>query len=62
MPRAPTWRSTEAPASGVPPSSKGRQLREVFRNGQTTTLAMHPELVGAALLCAMTADRPAAAR
>lgn len=41
---------------------EGRQLREVFRSGQSTTLAMHPERVGAALLCAMTVDRPATAR
>lgn len=41
---------------------EGRQLRDVFGTGQTTTLAMHPEFVGAALLCAMTVDRPAAAR
>jgi hypothetical protein len=41
---------------------EGRQLRDVFASGQTTTLAMHPEFVGAALLCAMTVDRPAPAR
>jgi len=40
---------------------EGRQLRDVFGTGQTTTLAMHPAFVGAALLCAMTVDRPAAA-
>lgn len=41
---------------------EGRQLRDIFSSGQTTTLAMHPEFVGAALLCAMTVDRPATAR
>lgn len=38
---------------------EGRHLRDVFRDAGTTTLAMHPDLVGAALLCAMSVDRPA---
>lgn len=37
---------------------EGRHLRDVFRDAGNTTLAMHPDLVGAALLCAMSVDRP----
>jgi hypothetical protein len=38
---------------------EGRHLRDVFRDAGNTTLAMHPDLIGAALQCAMGVDRPA---
>lgn len=39
---------------------EGRHLRDVFRDAGNTTLAMHPDLIGSALLCAISVDRPAA--